>query len=424
MKSKLPAGCFELVYNTSKVSETADTIKTTINSAEWAKLLEINSDENPYIKIEAIPIPCIGTGGVYEKEFFESFNARIAEKLLPGDKFGHQYISRQPSDFFTIGGEIKKNVEYLKIYIPPKGYTTDNFGLIRDAKMGLVHFSLVTCPEYNVELDDDGYEVRHFIATKGYERNDAVGYGEGAMEQTVNSKDNIDFDELKRLVKNGQFKTEGKSDCNIIENGYVMRPVLRAMLSHADVQNKSELSNLVSMIDKQNNGGKNLDTKEEAYKLLKNSLVNGSLAYTDVASEIGISDKLRNEADKKNETLVNSLKKELGENADLLETVKSLKKTNADIAKVAVENAVVHEFGNEKIKNGKNEEVENLSYTRAMELCANKSGDELKTALENAKKDPFILRDKADRADNNSSFNVTETNGKTADTNTSEVSHY
>jgi hypothetical protein len=422
-KNGLPEGCFELVYNSRSVEETADTVPTTIGDSEWKRLLDINNDTNPFIKIEGIPIPCKGTGGVYEVPFWESFNKRIASLLLPGDKFGHEFISRQPTDFFTIGSKIAKDsngqlTEYFKIYIPQEGFTTSNFGFIRDAKMGLVHYSIVTYPEYNMQKDDDDNEIRHFISTKGFERNDAVGYGEGAMSQVVNSAkikgENIDFDSAKSLINEGRFKRNGSSDGEVIQNNFVMRPVLRAMLSHADVKNKSEIAELVSMIDRKRNGGRrNMD---EEIETIKNGLDNGVININSIAEKLGIKEKLRNENDIKNASLVKELNSMLGSPADITATVKAMKAENAETAKVAVENAVIQAFGQPKVKNGKGEDVENKCYLRAMELCGNKSGEELQTAIENAKSDVFIKDELSERADNNSDFNTIVDNKDEKDT--------
>jgi len=415
IKNTLPTGCEELVYNSAniKIEETPETVPTTIGNDKWKKLLELKNDTNPYIKIEAIPIPCEGSGGIYEESFFESFNKRIETAPIAGDKYGHEWTSRQPSDCYTIGSKIAKNskgetFEYLKIYIPPMGFVESNSGLICDAEMGIAHFSLVTRPKYNVTQDEDGNSIRHFTESMGRERNDVVGYKEGAMDQEVNSKHTeFDYNLAKNLVENKQYKTKGDSDGSIIQNGFVMRPVLRKLLSHADCENKEELSSLVSMIDKQKNtnGGVKVELNE-AYEMLKNSLTNGKIDYKNAAEQIGISDKLRNEADEKNADTVKELNSLFAGSKDLITDVKAMNKANKDNAELAVKNAVIHEFGNEKIKNGKNEDVDNKAYIRAMELCANKSGDELTTALENAKGDIFIKDILSNRADNNSEFNT------------------
>ena len=397
-----------IYHNKKKLSVTSDDIPSLVPNDTMTALL--NGDAEPYYKIEAIDYPAQGSGGIYEGDFFNSFVNGLKERPYPGSKRGHEFTSRPSSDFYTVGGSVVPKDEnsgtaYLKMYIPKQGDTTSNDGFIRDAKAGIVNFSLVTYPEYNVTLDKDGNQTRHFTASKGFERNDAVEYGTGAMEQQVNSAvHKTDFETAKKLINDGHFKRTGNSDGDIIQNGVVMRPVLRAILSRADVENKSELSELVSMIDRKHNGGKtNMD---EELETIKNCLVNGTANINVVAEKLGIANKLRNENDDKNAAVVKELNSMFGSPADLLATVKAVKEENAATAAVAVENAVIQAFGQPKIKNGKGEDVANKCYVRAMELCANKSGDELKKAIENAKSDVFIKDELSMRADNNSDFNI------------------
>lgn len=145
---------------------------------------------------------------------------------------------------------------------------------------------------------------------------------------------------------------------------------------------------------------------DEEIETIKNCLVNGTANINAVAEKLGIANKLRNENDEKNAAVVKELNSMFGSPADLLAAVKAVKEENAAIAVVAVENAVIQAFGQPKIKNGKGEDVANKCYVRAMELCANKSGDELKKAIENAKSDVFIKDELSMRADNNSDFNI------------------
>lgn len=410
----IPDGQFELVYRNKKIlSETPDTVPTLVPKAAMNELQK--GDPEPYYKIEAIDMPANGTGGIYEPEFFKSFINVLKSRPIAGSKRGHEWTSRPSSDFYTVGGKIEGNTAYFKIYIPPQGDPSDNSAFIRDARANIVNFSLVTAPEYNIQKDKDGNDVRHFTASKGYERNDAVEYGAGAMTQIVNSKPrnkSLDINLAKSLINNGQYRTIGNSDGDIIQNGVVMRPVLRAMLSHADVENKSELSELVSMIDKKSNSGGIKLEINEAYELIRNSLVNGAVPYTDVAKNCGMDKFMRTENDKQNESVVKELNSIFAGSTDLVASVKAMKAENESNSKAAVENAVVQAFGTAKIKNGKNEDIDNLSYTRAMELCNGKSGAELKTAIENAAKDPIIMHFRSEQADNNSQINAISS-GKT-----------
>jgi len=215
------------------------------------------------------------------------------------------------------------------MYIPPFGDTTDNTGFKRDADAGIVNFSLVTQPEYNVKKDEDGVERRHFTKTNGYERNDAVEYGAGAMSKVVNSKQNeIDFDELKKLATNGKYSRKNIDD-EIIQNGKVSYPVLRSMIARADCENKTEIGNILSIIDKSSNGRKLMnDELKEAVERVQNAAANGSIVVSDVFKNLA----LRTEDDKKNETLVLALNsKKLGDDVlAAIDTMIAQNKANAD----------------------------------------------------------------------------------------------
>ena len=151
---------------------------------------------------------------------------------------------------------------------------------------------------------------------------------------------------------------------------------------------------------------------DEEIETIKNGLDNGAININAVVEKLGIKDKLRNADDDKNAAMVKELNSMFGSPADVLAAVKAMKAENESVSKVAVENAVVQAFGAAKIKNARGEEVVNLSYTRAMELCKDKNGAELKTAVENAAKDPMIMHFRSEQADNNSQINVVS-GGKT-----------
>ena len=422
-----------LVYRNKKTPAlSANDIPTLIPEASMNALL--NGDDNPYYKVEAIDYPATGTGGVYEGDFFKSFINKLKDAPFPGSKRGHENTSRPSSDFYTVGGKVVPKDEnsgtaYLKMYIPKNGDTTSNSGFIRDAKAGIVNFSLVTWPEYNTVDDGNGNMIRHFTESKGYERNDAVELGAGAMDQTVNSMLNneqtvhtltasvtnatsFDFETAKKLVENGKYKKTGVSSGEIVQNGFVMRPVLRAMLSHADVENKEELAELVSLIDK-HGGRKNMD---EELETIKNGLDNGAININAVADKLGIKNKLRTEADEKNAATVTELAKQFNcKPEELTATLVSVKNAQDAANKATVENAVIKAFGAATVKNGKGEDEKNLAYVRAMELCNGKSGTELDTAIKNAADDDYIKAFRSQMADVNSEINVVETNGKAPD---------
>lgn len=145
-------------------------------------------DDEPYYKIQAIDLPAEGNGiyphdrAIYTENFFRDFINLTKKRPIPGSKRGHEFTSRPSNDFYTIGGQVRDGKAFLKVYVPPEGDSTSNAGLKRDMKAGLVHFSLVSRPRYEVEGD-----VMYINGSAGAERNDAVEYGEGAMDQSVNS---------------------------------------------------------------------------------------------------------------------------------------------------------------------------------------------------------------------------------------------
>lgn len=417
-KNKLPEGVVFLNYKQSTNTNIPAVENIPIGNKKILDKLT-SGDPSPMFKSEAIDFPVIGTGGVYEKSFFKSFINVTKERPIPGSKRGHEYTSRPSNDFYMVGGQLIENADgksgtaVFLMYIPPFGDTTDNTGFKRDAEAGIVNFSLVTQPEYNIKKDEDGVERRHFTKTNGYERNDAVEYGAGAMSQVVNSKQSeIDFDELKKLVTNGKYSRKNIND-EIIQNGKVSYPVLRSMIARADCENKTEIGNILSMIDKASNGRKTMDEElKEAVERVQNAAKNGSIVIADVFKNAGIA--LRTEDDKKNEAFVLALNsKNLG--ADPLKEIDTLIAQNKANADAIVKNEVATVFGAEKVKNAKGEEVENPAYTYAFEKCSGKSGDALKNEIEAVKNSAVMKGIRANQADPFSKINMIE-NGGAADT--------
>ena len=181
-------------FQSAKLSLSPEAVPTLIPSVVMDELQR--GDDQPFFKLQAIEYPVEGTGvypsnkAVYTEQFFESFLAVCKQRPIPGSKRGHEWTGRPSTDFYLVGGKLDKTgngkgTVYFKNYVPPSGDTTSNAGLIRDMKAGIVHFSLVTMPKYETEGDE-----QRFIGSAGYERNDAVEYGVGAMEQTTNADPN------------------------------------------------------------------------------------------------------------------------------------------------------------------------------------------------------------------------------------------
>ena len=411
--NQAPEGVSILTYNKASVPlPRAEEVDTLVPSKKMDELT--NGDPDPFYKVEAIGFPAKGTGGVYDESFFKSYLNVTKDRPIPGSKRGHEFTSRPSSDFYTVGGRMDKNADgktgtvYLKIYIPKQGDTTDNAGFIRDARAGIVNFSLVTAPDYKVvtEPDENGnrVQVTHFVASKGYERNDAVEYGAGAMAQTVNSAQTaFDIDAARALIEEGKFDIETKIEGSPLQNGKVYRTALRRLQSSRAYDNDAtELAELIRMIDRSKNGRKSMD-KDEALKLLSNCLKNGSDNIQDVANALGFGDKLRNESDVKNAETVKALNAKLGDKP--LETIDAMLAENAKTADDRVKNAVIEAFGAAEIETVPGKKVENAMHVLALRLCEGKSGDELKNAIEEAKKDPVMKALAAQNADGNSGVN-------------------
>jgi len=364
----------------------AEDIPNTIPANALAELLKNDSD--PYYSVEAIDFPVMGNThiygvqGSYEKGYFESIEKDLKKKPIPGSKNGHSYSDKPTNDLFLVGMKIEETgngtgTAYFKNYIPPKDFNgQDNYGLIRDSRLGLLQFSLVSRPVYDEkELETTGkYKV---IGTNGGNRNDAVE--EGAMKQTVNSRQETDFGLMRDLVKNGQVTLEN-IDGNIIQNGKVSRPALRQIVSRADCENKAEISEIISMIDKTKNGGKPVDINE-----IVTAVKNNNIAFADIAKNCGFV--VRNVQDEENAKIVENMKKKLGDEPEKkLDTILA---ENAANAEAIVKNKVIAVYGQPKTKNG-DVEADNPAYVYAMDKCKGKNSSEVDSLLVSLKDDPIM----------------------------------
>jgi len=182
--------------------------------AEWIQ-------DDPYFKIQEIEYPIIANGYNYTESFFKSFTKVLKSRPIPGSRAGHDmnYGSRAGTDLLVVGSKIESNKDgtgkvYLKNYILPIGASGDNTVFIKENKTNMVEYSLVSYTEDEEIYDDAGNYLRtDVIKSLGHERNDAVGYGEGAMEQKTNTqqgKENIGekrMDKKEILAALGTLKT-------------------------------------------------------------------------------------------------------------------------------------------------------------------------------------------------------------------------
>jgi hypothetical protein len=245
----------------------------------------------------------------------------------------------------------------------------------------------------------------HFVESIGYERNDAVPFEGGAMKQRVNASEvqKINFELARELIKNGKISRDDNGE-EFLVNGKVSRPMLRRMVANADCERKSEIGELISMIDKRKNGGKPVELKE-AIEMVKNAAANGAVNLAELVKNCGAEKLMRNADDDAKILLANSLVAKLGDKP--VETLDAILAENKANAVATVENAVVAAFGAKEV-NGK----ENPAYTYAMKELNGKNGDALKNGIESMKKDPIMVSIRGNMADPNSQVNAIQTNGQ------------
>jgi len=426
----------------------------------------IDGDADPVISTEMLEWPCRGSGGIYEKEFFEEFVNKLKDRPYPGSKRGHEWQSRPNTDFYTIGGKVTTNADgksgkvYLKMYVPKHGDTTSNEGFIRDVKAKIVNYSLVTCPEYVIKVEDNNgekREVRHYIGSKGGERNDAVEYGMGAMKQTVNkntegddglsfvanadgeSVSNFCYKWAKRKIAEGKYEPHkgfqwGENDyksalgpeeddwhnvgkyflCRnngaseetrerylypIGKSGKVYRSALTALKAKATGETKAACENLIAKLDnhrkKSLNGGNGMELTE-ILATLKNHVANGQTNLAQIAEGVGLANLVRNETDAENARIVAML------NGRKVEDILAENRAHAE---AIVEAKVLALVGNKTLRMGDGAERENPAYNYVRNSVLGKTGDELAAALEAMKADAVFMTLNKTLADGESEIN-------------------
>ena len=177
--------------------------------------------DDPYFKIQEIEYPILANGYNYTESFFKSFVKVLKSRPIPGSRDGHNtaWGSRGITDLLVVGGKVESNKDgtgrvYLKNYILPVGGSGDNAVFIKENKTNMVEYSLVSYTEDEPIYDEAGNYLRtDVMKSLGHERNDAVGYGEGAMDQKTNTqqgKENIGeerMDKKEILAALGTLKT-------------------------------------------------------------------------------------------------------------------------------------------------------------------------------------------------------------------------
>lgn len=442
MKTKLVF----LNYASTEIAISPTSVPTLVPDKKMAALLD--GDENPFFKIESINYPIEGSGGIYKEQFFDSFVSVMNDRPIPGSKRGHSYQSRPASDLYTVGARVDKQGDgsgtvHFKIYIPHKGDSDSNDGLIRDAKANIVNFSLVTCPKYTVEMDENNNQKYHFIESKGFERNDAVEYGAGAMKQTVNSllmNGIITKAEAnaRRLIKKGEYDSaspwsfsatdgnkllgEDKDDWDNYalwhlyedpsaeeetksrykypygKNGKVFRSALRAIASRAAQQGLNDLSELASdllqlMTEQQQSskkGGRSV-TKAEILAAIKNARDNNELTLKEVAQEMGLGNQLVTDEQKNAGELVAEFA-ELGIDDPVAAYKNAIEKV-AETERARVENKIKETFDPQGL--GDN----NILFSYAKNQLGQTAESDLDESIKNFREDPIAQKLAGEMAD-------------------------
>lgn len=158
---------------------------------EW-----MDGDTDPYYKIQEIKYPVLANRYNYLESFFESFIKKLKRTAIPGSKGGHEtsWGKRAPTDLLLVGAKINSNGDgtgsvFFKNYIPKTGDSGDNAIFIKENKTGMVDYSLVSYTRDEIIENPDFSRTYNVVESMYGERNDAVGYGEGAMEQKTNNKE-------------------------------------------------------------------------------------------------------------------------------------------------------------------------------------------------------------------------------------------
>jgi len=323
---------------------TADSIPTLTPNEKLSSFMD--GDSSPYYKVQEIPYPLEANGYLYKESFFESFLSKLSERPTPGSKDGHEprWGVRPKTDLLLVGGKVEKNGDgtgkvFLKNYIPPK-LNSDNEAFIKEAKADMIHFSLVSYTRDEIISNADGSREYHVVESITGERNDAVEYNTGAMEQKTNT-------------------------------------------------NKPETASSTVEDNKTNQGEKPM---EELIKKLLTFKQNGDLNVTELAKTLGM--ELRTEDDKKNASSIAKYEAAVGSIEDAEKLATGVK---ANATKV-MEAEIVKLFGDVKI-NGNDNRANQYASNILKDSMESGDMDKFNAKVEELKKDPIAIELKAAHVD-------------------------
>jgi hypothetical protein len=247
-----------------------------------------------------------------------------------------------------VGGKLEKNGDgsgkvYFKNYIPPNGASGSNETFITENKTDMVHYSLVSYTKDELERNEDGQVVMvNVIESIKGERNDAVEYGLGAMDQKTNKNISLEDDKV-------EGNKEGEMD------------------------------------------------KKELLEKLKTLKANAEITLNDVAEAMGLSSQIVTNEHKEALKVFNALKE-----AGIKNPVEKIKDLEAEIKLncVAVRNAKLDkEFGVDADK-------KNHLRQYAEKQVGDEVGEELEAKINEIKEDPIYKQLAKNRADYTSDENT------------------
>lgn len=437
----------------SRITLSAVDVPTLI-PAETMQLLS-QGDAEPYFKIQEIPVPVVANRVTYPASFFESYIGKLKDRPIPGSKNGHdtRYGARPNTDLYVVGGKLSVDAQgngkvYLKNYIPKVGESGDNSSFIVQNKAGMLDYSIVSYTKDQIETLPEGEMKITAVASLAGERNDAVEYGVGAMEQKTNAASDQHLQHqsvafAKSLISNGKYDRNGSwssqgmrrkiwnkvnhvwdeykkwflaEDTSVADQtlgrmryfiGDGVNVVYRALAGDKGRATQNGLGSvanaadqLMSAIDEKEQSKGSIMDKDELLKKLNALKQNGELTLTDVAAAMGLQTQVVNDEMQQAVQRYNAIVKLVGD--DPIEAVTALQKRVTDNEGVERSNRLDKEFGPKQNAAGN----ENMLRTYAEQKLNSVSLTDLDTQIKAMKETDSIAKKlAAENADQNSDVN-------------------
>lgn len=409
----------------SKLTLSPDDIPTLIPTEMMKSFMQ--GDTEPYFKIQEIEVPATGNHVIYPASFWNSYLGKLKNRPIPGSRNGHdmRYGVKPNTDLLLVGGQLIVNDKgvgkvYLKNYIPKVGDSGDNSFFILQNKAGMLDYSIVSYTKDEIETLPEGNMKITAVASIAGERNDAVEYGLGAMEQKTNASE-PELEVMKELAMDliAEGKVDRKSAWSPSEGdielapgypigreGIIFRSALRRQTARAAQDGFSEIAEAASALLKsvdsrsQTHIGRNEVDKEELLKKLNALKQNGEITLLEVATAMGLANQVVTDEIVQSHQRYNAIKQMVGE--DPVEAVRKLQKRVADNEALERSNRLEHEFG-PKVNSAGNK---NLLREYAEKQLNSVALGNLDGAIAEFKKDDIAQRFAAENADNESEVNL------------------